>query len=311
MLIKTLPMKTIGSPTSFSIFAVLVVISISVISFSGCNNTVTNSINSNIYQARSEQDFVANNDLRARQGSVIAVNLEAWFSPPNDTVPDTGVRGEDLIPFRYTENAVHRIRMESTARFNISFVDKLSGELIYYIDPINSYVTLTIAAGDYIMHINSWQNYEQDSTIAPQTLFIQPEPDEFNMVISSVGCPNCDLSLANLKHMSFSLMNFRGANLNKADLGHTNLIGTNLSYSNLNSTYFYQAIMPYADLSYSSMQGVILRSTDLRNANVGASNLTNGDLRFADIRAANFCGSTLTGIISNGIIYDGNTQCWP
>ena len=86
---------------------------------------------------------------------------------------------------------------------------------------------------------------------------------------------------------------------------------TSFFYSNLNDTYFYQAIMPYADLSFSSMQGVILRSTDLKNANVGASDLTNGDLRFADIRSANFCGSTLTGILSSGIIYDGNTQCWP
>lgn len=311
MLIKTLQMKTNGSPTSFLIFAVLVVISISVISFSGCNNTVTNSINTNIYQARSEPDFVANRDLRARQGAVIAVNLETWFSPPNDTVPDTGVRGEDLIPFRYTENAVHRIRMESSSLFNISFISSETGQGVYYIDPINNTVTVNIPAGDYIMHINSWQNYEKDSTIAPQTLFIQPEPDELNMLISSGGCSNCDLSLANLKYMSFPLMNFRGANLNKADLGHTNLIGTNLSYSNLNGTYFYKAIMPYAELSYSSMQGVILRSTDLRNANLGASNLTNGDLRFADIRTANFCGSTLTGIISNGIIYDGSTQCWP
>lgn len=311
MLIKTLHMKTIGSPTLFLIFAVHLVMSISVISFSGCNNTVTNSINTNIYQARSEQDFVANSDLRARQGTVIAVNLEAWFSSPNDTVPDTGVRGEDLIPFRYTENAVHRIRMESSSRFNISFVDKVSGELIYYIDPVNNYVTLNIAAGDYIMHINSWDNYGLDSSSIPQTLFIQPEPDELNMVISSVGCPNCDLSQANLKHMSFPLMNFSGANLNKADLGHTNLLGTNFSNTNLDGAYFYQAYMPYADLSYSSMQNVVLRSTNLDHANVGASDLTNADLRFADISYTNFCGSTLTGVITNGIFWNAPPQCWP
>lgn len=311
MLIKILQMKTIGSPNSFLIFAVIIVISTTLISFTGCNNTITNSINSNIYQARSEQDFVANRDLKARPGAVIAVNLEAWFSPPNDTIPDTGVRGEDLIHFRYTENAVYRIRMESSSLFNISFFNSETGQGVYYIDPINNTVSVNIAAGDYVMHINSWQNYAIDSSSIPQTLFIQPEPDDFNIFISAGGCQNCDLSLANLKHMSFPLMNFRGANLNKANLGHTNLIGTNLSYSNLNGTYFYQAIMPYADLSYSSAQGVILRSTDLRNANIGASDLTNGDLRFADIRSSNFCGSTLTGIISNGIIYDGNTQCWP
>lgn len=311
MLIKILQMKTIGSPTSFLILAVLVIIGISGISFSGCNNTVTNSINTNIYQARSEQDFVANSDLRARQGAVIAINLEDINSTPIDSLPDTGTIGEDIIPFRYTENAVHRIRMESTGRYYAYLQNEVTGAWVYFISPEQNNVTVNIPAGDYKLHLKSGVDYMYDSLVGRQTLFIQPEPDEFNMVISSVGCPNCDLSLANLKHMSFPFMNFSGANLNKADLGHTNLLGTNFSYTNLDGTYFYQAYMPYAELHHSSMQNVVLRSTNLDHANVGASDLTNGDLRFADIRSANFCGSTLTGIISNGIIYDGSTQCWP
>jgi hypothetical protein len=304
-------MKTLGSPVPFLMILVFMAAIIYSISIAGCNNTITNSINDNIYQARSERDFVDNRDLQGFPGAVIAINLEDFNSPAVDSIPDTGTIGEDIIPMRYIENATHSIRMESSAHHDAYLINVETGEWVYYISPFNNNVTVYIPAGDYEMHFTSWQNFEIDSSATPKTLFIRPESDKLNMVISSGGCQNCDLSLANLQYMSFPLMNFSGSNLSKADLGHTNLLGTNFSHSNLNGTYFYQSYMPYAELSYSSMQGVILRSTNLEHANVGASDLTNADIRFADISYTNFCGSTLTGVITNGIFWNAPPQCWP
>lgn len=298
--------------SSSLILAVLIGIFVYALSITGCNNTVTNSVDTQTNPARTEQDFVANSDLKARPGSITVVSLESWFSPPSDTLPDTGVKGEDLIPFRYTENTTLTFRMESTFQLNISFFSSETGQQVFYLDPFNSNVTANIPAGDYIMHINSWKNYSEDSTAAPQLLFIHPEEgNPLKMVISSGGCPNCDLTKANLKYMNFRLMDFRGANLTSADIGHSDLIGTNFSSANLNNTYFYHSLMAYADLSHSSMKGTILRSTDLQHANIGGSDLSNCDLRFSNISFANFCGSNLSGVITNGITTNKQTQCWP
>ncbi len=303
-------MKTYGSPMPFLMFIFLTAGIVYIVSFSGCNNTVTSTVETKTNKAYSEKDFKLERNLRAIPESVIALNLEDINSPPNDSIPDTGTIGEDIVFFRYTENVTRSFRMEKSSRFSVSLTNTETGAGLYYIDWYNDNVTVYIPAGDYRMNIHSWQDYSTDSALGRQQIFIKSE-DQSNVLITTAGCLNCDLSFINLDYMNLNYMNFGGANLNNASLARTSLIGTNFSNANLNKTYFYKSNMVYADLSHSFMQGVILRSTDLKHANIGGSDITNGDLRFADISFANFCGSNLIGIISNGITANAETQCWP
>jgi hypothetical protein len=299
-------MKALDSP-----LRLFVLISLILIGISGCNNTVTDPINDKLYPALSEENFVANPNLRAKIGSVVEVSLEPWFSPVNDSVWDTGVIGEDLIPYRVTENTVVKIRMESSSHFNAFLVDVTTGVHFLHIDPSNNTATETILAGDYVLHLNSWDNYFLDTTAGPQTLFIQPDGSPNNILISSFGCKNCDLSGMKVTHTNLNFKDFSNSNFSNADFSYSTFFGSRFTNSNLSSAYFFGAMLYQADLSYSNMKSITLRSTDLRFANLGGSDITNGDLRFSDISDANFCGANKTGVITNGIIYNVNTQCWP
>lgn len=300
-------MKTLNS---FLILAVITTAAI-MLSFTGCENVANNSVNSDTYQARSEHDFVANRDLKTRPGAVIAVHLEDVNSTPNDSIPDTGTIGMDVIPIRYVENKVHTFRMESTARFDVNMFNIETGEWMFYMSPVYTSITVNIPAGDYRMEIRSWVDYTYDSLVGRQTIFIQPEGDEYHTFFSLAGCPGCDLKLVNLSYMFLNGMNFSRANFDKANLAYTNFIGSNLSNTSLKAAFFYKSKLQYADISGSSAKEVGFRDSNLSNANITGSDLTNCDLRFSDISFVNFCGSTLTGIISDGVIYNGPPQCWP
>lgn len=311
-------MKTIGSPALLLFSLIFTAGIIYFFSISGCKDILTNTTGENVFQARSELEFVNNSELNALPGAVIAVSLEDANSPL-DSLPDTDRIGQDAIPFRYIENGVHKIRMEYTGEFSVRLVDRLTGAWIYVITPTNNSVTVFIPAGDYIMLLESFVNYNFDSIKGRQTIFIQPdpsisdtyEPKQLNTFISVGGCKNCDLSSVNLKYMTLSYLYFKGSNFSNANLSNTILTGSNLENTNFNSANCYGSVMQFTSLSNSTMKDVFLRAVNLQYANITGSDLTNGDIRFSDIRSANFCGSTLTGIITNGVVYDENTQCWP
>jgi hypothetical protein len=313
-------MKTIGSPTLLLFSLVFTAGIIYFFSISGCKDILTNTTGENVFQARSEQEFATNRELRAVPGAVIAVQLEYLNSPQNDSLRDTGPIGEDIIPIRFTENSHCTIQFASSAYFDVFLVNSETGAYIYYLYPGATYADVDIPAGDYLMHFKTYTDYSTDSANAKQIIFVQPSanttgnnssPNNFNIVISNSGCIDCDLSGVNLQNMMLNGMNLNGAKLNKANLSHTNLNNAHLNRVNLNEAYFYQSLIMSADLSNSSLKGAALRNSDLRFSNLSSSDLTNGDIRFSDIRSANFCGSTLTGIITNGVVYDENTQCWP
>ena len=298
-------MKALDSPLRlFVLFGILL------LGISGCNNQVTDPINDKEYPALSEENFSGNSNISARAGSVIAVNLEPWFSPKNDSIFDTGLIGEDLIPYRFTDNVYLRIRMESSSRFNAFFQNSVTGEEMLFVDPVNTNSYGTILAGDYILHLNSWENFGLDSNLRPQVLFIQSESGQNNLFISA-GCKNCDLSGAKLNYMNFVGFDFSGSNFANAQLRRSIFSYARLTNTNLATAYFFEATLFSADLSYSNMKSVTLRSADLRYANLGGSDITNGDLRFSDISGTNFCGANKTGIITNGIFYNNAPQCWP
>ncbi len=313
-------MKTIGSPTLLLFSLVFTSAIIYIFSISGCKDILTNTNGENVFHARSEQEFATNRELRAVPGAVIAVQLEYLNSPQNDSLRDTGPIGEDIIPIRFTENSNIKIQLASSAYFDVFLVNSETGAYVYYLYPEVTYADVDIPAGDYLMHFKTYTDYSTDSANAKQIIFVKTSvnttgnnssPNNFSIVVSNEGCIDCDLSEVNLQNMMLNGMNLKGAKLNKANLSHTNLNNANLKLVNLNEAYFYQSLIMSADLSNSSLKEVTLRNSDLRFSNLSSSDLTNGDIRFSDIRSANFCGSTLTGIITNGVVYDENTQCWP
>jgi hypothetical protein len=321
-------MKTLTSLLSVTTLIAIVIISIS--NFTGCKNNVE-SENIPTYQAYSERDFIRNSNLRAEPGGIIITDLE-----PNganlDTLPDTYTLGEDIIPIRYTENAVHTVRIQDYPRFTVSLYGAEFGEFIYELSPAIPVVTMNIPAGDYYFHIRSTINNDTNNT-PHQTIFIRPntaaqvrvngnyEPSQTNTLITSYDCGKCNLDHANLYKLNLSAVYFGEANMEFTNLNYTNLAGANLDGAKLRSAdirYSYlwnvhmigssltSAVFYQSDLTSASVIGTNLTYANLNNCNLSYSDFTNSDISFADL-----CGSNKTGMISNGIIYNPQTLCWP
>lgn len=299
-------MKVLDSPLRLFILTLFVLFGIS-----GCTNNFVD-INETQNQARSEKDFVDNIGLRATPQSVVVLNLEDLNSPRIDSIPDTDTLGADVFYVKYTENVTRAFRMETTARFSVQMINVETGENLFYIDWYNPYAQVYISAGDYKMFFHSWLNYAYDSLSGKQTIFIKPEgQNNSNTFITMGGCPNCDLSYIDLNHMNISYIDFSGANFSKSNISSANLNHSNFENSNFENAYLYNSIATGVDFSNSFMKGVIFRSADLKNSSFSNCDISFGDFRFADIRNGTFCGANKEGIISNGIVYDGSTQCWP
>ena len=85
-------------------------------------------------------------------------------------------------------------------------------------------------------------------------------------LLTSRGCPACQLADVDLSHADLRDANLKDAQLRRANLSQAQLDGADLSDS---------------DLSFTSLQGASLRGTDLRN-----SRLIGTDLRRADLTGA-------------------------
>ena len=309
-------MKTLNS---FLITAVLLAATIYALSFSGCNNPIGETINQT-FPARTERDFTYHNGLIAIPGSVIALDLEN-VNAPADSIPDTGRRGEDAFPIRYTENAIHNFTIAWDSYVRITLI-RPGDRVMFTLSPENRYTSIYIPAGDYDMYVTSVTDYYTDSIAGRHTVFIRPNPDigpasnssllpmQTNTLISVGNCPNCDLSNANLYHTYLSGSNLTGANLFQANLGLSNFSFVTATGANFGSTYLFKANAVFSNLSGSSMKNVVFREADLKYAVLSSSDVSYADLRFTDLRFANFCVSDRTGINTPGVIVNAETVCW-
>lgn len=300
-------MKALDSPLRLFVLLLFVVLGIS-----GCQNVSVGPENEKQNQARSEKDFVDNYNLRATPISVIALNLEDLNSPRTDSIPDTGTWGEDIVYIRYMDNVVRTFRMETTARFSVFMVNVETGTSLFYLDWNNPYIQVNIPAGDYRMQVHSWLDFVYDSTSGKQTIFIKPDNSDASYTIFTLaGCKDCDLSNANLDHLDLSHMNFSAANFSKANISSANLSGSEFTNTNFENAYLYKSVIKGSDFSNSLLKGVVLRNSDLTYSSFSNCDLSYADLRFSDISNGTFCGANKTGILTNGLIYNGGTQCWP
>ena len=92
------------------------------------------------------------------------------------------------------------------------------------------------------------------------------DADHVVRVLQGNGCPNCQLSDADLVHADLRDINLSHTKLQRANLGQARLDGADLSH---------------ADLSFTSLNGASLRGADLRG-----SRLYGTDLRGADLSGA-------------------------
>lgn len=307
-------MKTLNS---FLILAVLIAAAAYALSFTGCNNPITDSA-AQKYPARTERDFVTNTSLLSQPGSVIITSLEDLNSPA-DTIPDTGTIGEDIIPIRYTQNAYRNISIGVATYIRVKLLD-IYGNFIFELSDENPHIYANVPAGDYNMVITSRVNYYTDTLRGRQTLFIQPDVTAgttssdlnlLNTVIIGEMCVNCDLSYANLVNFKFTLANLTGSNLAGANLTLSKFLRGNLSYTNMQNAYFVGGKAENINFSFSNMKNTAFRYTDLNHSSFNNCDMSYADLRFADLSSADFCSAIKTGIISNGVTTNVETQCWP
>lgn len=309
---------------------ILLIVFIYVVSFAGCNNIITTPLNNGVYQSHSERDFLKNRNLRAEPGSVVILNLETANSPA-DTIPDTGIIGEDIIPIRYTENAVHNVRIQDSAAFAVALIGAVYGDYMYFLYSGSPSATVTIPAGDYYFRIISYVGY--DSTLPrSQTVFIRPnaaptvsenghyEASQLNTFFGYM-CGSCNLNSANmyklnLRGVYLGQAAMQSANLNESELDNANLEGANLTSANIRyaslrnahliGTILTSAVFYQSDLSFGSLNAANLTYANINNCNLSYSNFSSADISFADL-----CGSNKTGMISDGITFNSHTLCWP
>lgn len=281
----------------------------------GCSDSpVSTTTTQKIYKARTERDFEDKN-LKAEPGAVIVLNLEDKNSPLDPEWFDTDIIGIDIIPIRYSETAKHHFKIDEESDFEMSLISDSSKQVLFELTPQNTQIDVMVPAGDYLMIIESLENFGLD-TIDEQTIFIQPDmeitgsantdydPEQLNTLISTKRCVNCNLVNANLSgarlnNADLTYADLSSANLRGADLSYANLERARLRYANLNFASLYNANLEYvnlenADLSYANLSRAVLRQANLQRANLRNVNLYYANLAHANLRHANLFRANLS-----------------
>ncbi len=276
--------------------------------FSGCSDSVTSTggtIPANKHQARSEGEFNLNAGLKAFPGAVLVVDLEDLNSPVGNVGNDTGPIGEDVIPYTYSETAIHRIRLGEEVHFKARLVSE-SGEVIYQLNNPDDSVRVTIPAGNYKLYLTSRVNYGSD-TLGRQAVFIQPDLEaiasgggvgsqggfdqaDFNTLMKTRKCIKCDfmginlqgynLAYVDISYSDFSLSNIAFINFSHATLNHVKF------YPNYSTTVdFSNATFNHTDLSKSNFYDVDFSHATFDSSDI--SEMNNRDLKFIGTKFTN------------------------
>ncbi|MBS1494705.1 MAG: pentapeptide repeat-containing protein [Bacteroidetes bacterium] len=284
-------MKKIFVTSKFLIFIFIFSICLS-ISFTGCSDSLTGT-GPVKNQARTEEEFVANPQLKADAGSVVVVSLEDLNSPP--VTGDTGPIGEDIIPYSYTETAEHRFTIDDSSYFSMKLVNDLNGEVILNLNP-GSTATVSIPAGNYKMHLTSLLNYSADEPES-KVVFIQANwktPhnvssgtyysfDDLDRLLSTNKCRLCNLDNANLAGKIFPRT--PAFEIDSSSCYKTILAGAKITGGRIANSLF----------SYASLKGIKLDSTLISNTRFDQTNMNDVKLSSTKFLNASFSNSTLSG----------------
>ena len=236
---------------------------------------------------RTENDFVANPDIFAIPGEdLVAVFLESLDCMT--LTSDTGTKGSDIIPYRYTAKTEQTFcwqDRDKTATHYMALVDDLGTEVVRA-TANGDCVTKEIEPGDYDMYL-----YHGNDTGKSVTVFIVPvdgrsiistAPEEtlesVSTIVDTDKCAGCDLSGANFFDADLREVDLSGAILDDAILSDANLADANLSGASLKNADLSKANLEGANLSGADLTGAILINAKLKNANLDGANLENADL---------------------------------
>ena len=261
------------------------------------NNPVKGSSDS--LSVRTENDFVTDPGLVALPDEdIVAVLLESQDC--NVLEKDTGGKGYDIIPYRYTESMEQTFcwedRNESAGHYMVLVNDE--GAETLQVNANGECATGVVEAGDYEMRV--YHDQETEKNVA---VFIVPESgkstlstasdetlNNISTFLDTDKCVGCDLSGANLYNADLSGVDLEGAKLNDAILANANLSGANLNGAELRNADLTGANLSGATLAGADLSGAVLINSDLTDADLTAANMEG-----ADTMGANFTGANRTG----------------
>jgi hypothetical protein len=117
-----------------------------------------------------------------------------------------------------------------------------------------------------------------------------PDPlvrPNFNRLITSGGCPGCNLSGAVLNRLDLKGANLEGANLTGAQLNLSNLTGANLRKAVLRGAALGGASLAQADLREADLTGAALSGADFTDAQLDAATGTPREVNQPDLFGLN------------------------
>ena len=274
---------------------------------------------------RTENDFASNPDIFAIPGEdLVAVFLESLDCMI--LASDTGEKGHDVIPYRYTERTEQTFCWQDADEKAFHYMTLVDGEgnETVKVTANGDCVTKEIEPGDYDMYL-----YHGNNTGKNVTVFIVPvdgrsvistAPEEtlesVSTIVDTDRCAGCNLSGANFFDADLRKVDLSGANLDDAILADSNLNGANLSGASLRNADLTKANLEGANLSGADLTGAILINAKLRNADFDGANLDGADL--AGTRLANVTPGALISpngaseLVSVSGIFDatpGVVQC--
>ncbi|MBS1493075.1 MAG: pentapeptide repeat-containing protein [Bacteroidetes bacterium] len=322
-------MKTLSSVLIS--FTVIVVIAYAV-TFTGCSNSVTSTGTvPERHQARTEAEFADDTNLVADPRAVVLVHLEHLPAPIDPTHHDTDSLGIDIIPYRFTETAVHTYRIGDSSHFKITLINKATRTIVFQLNPVNNFIRDTIPAGDYLIVLRSLMEFTGDS-VRHQNVFIQPDRDsalsrgggtkqvdydpyDTGTLFHTNSCPYCDLSDLVYHYATLNGSIFFNTNFSRADFSHANLTGAALSGANLTDANFSYTNLTTAGLSGANLYGTNLSHAILVNSlspyfsytNLSGANLSNSFLGGTNFSGSNLDSANLSNsILSNAQFFQAN-----
>ncbi len=301
-------MKTLSSVLiSFVVIAVIAY----TVTFMGCSNPVTTTGTGTApvtYPALTERDFIDTN-FYAVPGSVVLLYLEHLHSTIDTTHPDTDSTGTDVVRIRLSSTIVHSVKLGDSCRFTVTIKDKMTGNIVSELDPVNNMQTVTLPEGDYIIKIRSLVEYTGGDT--HQNIFFQPDKNTalsrgggnqqvyadsnaVHTLLTTNSCSYCNLSYANLKFANLRYANLSYANLSSAFLTGANFDNANLTNANLSGAFLSSASLQNANLTNANLSSVQLDNAFLQNANLSHTNLYRSFLSYANLQNANLSYANLS-----------------
>ncbi len=322
---------------NFYFLPLLIFIAVFITVLSGCSDSIVSSGSADTgkYKALTESRFNSNAAAYAEPGAVVYVDLENLNAPPDSVREDTGAIGEDVIPYKYTETATHRIKLDASAMFKARLVSE-AGAVIYQLNAPGDTARVSISAGNYKLYLTStvssdgaYGKYGKYGLTQP--VFIQPDsaaiasgagappqggydPAQLNQLLTTKKCISC-----NLNDVVIIGKDLSGANLTNAWLSGAVLSFVNFSQGNFNYTVLQDALVTNCDFKGVSFNQTVMNGskfalTDFSGVNMQKISWVGTGFSLCDFRRAGITGggvrdavwnnSDLSGAVFSDVVID-------